>query len=59
MYPLFYVCKCIYLCYIGNMILIIIQVRLQEVFESRTRIFIVQELEYGGELFDRYKSLQI
>ncbi|BFY97522.1 hypothetical protein BsWGS_00562 [Bradybaena similaris] len=33
-------------------------VRLQEVFESRTRIFIVQELEYGGELFDRLATLE-
>ncbi|CAG5130049.1 unnamed protein product [Candidula unifasciata] len=32
-------------------------VRLQEVFESKTRIFIVQELEYGGELFDRITTL--
>uniref|UniRef100_A0A0B7A0H9 Protein kinase domain-containing protein n=1 Tax=Arion vulgaris TaxID=1028688 RepID=A0A0B7A0H9_9EUPU len=34
-------------------------VRLQEIFESRTQIFIIQELAYGGQLFDRIASLNV
>lgn len=36
----------------------IYQIRLQEIFESKTRLFIVQQFVDGGELFDRYLLLE-
>lgn len=33
---------------------VFIQIRLKEIFETETEIFLILELVTGGELFDRY-----
>lgn len=36
---------------------VFIQIRLKEIFETETEIFLILELVTGGELFDRYDVL--